>query len=248
MADNLLDLDFVQASRSIYRIMSFTRLIELFRIESYPFVRPEKWDDPFETYLSGATYLHRGRSITLPLRQIVYGSCWTKKSTSDAMWRIYSPDKLAVRIKTTPNILATNLDEALGKRTRAKWFIGRVQYLRERDILNRAESTARDILQDKTDIAAARSYLFKRNAFSHEDEVRILLIDRNARPKDGVLMLPLNPHRVIQSVLVDPRAPDAVVHMYRSYLKSEFGFAQRVQQSRIYTPPKPLVIDLDRAK
>ena len=31
----------------------------------------------------------------------MFAQCWGKKSMSDAMWRIYSPDHLGVRIKTT---------------------------------------------------------------------------------------------------------------------------------------------------
>jgi hypothetical protein len=244
MRDNFLNLEWTDPSRSIYRIMSFTRLVDFFRTQRYDLVRTEKWDDPFETYLSGATYLYKGGTISLALRQIVYGSCWTKKGASDAMWRIYSPDKVAVRIKTTPNLLAEALDSALARKSRAKWFIGRVKYHSERDILNRAESIATDVYNDRTDTSAARSYLFKRNAFSHEDEVRILVVDRSSRPKDGVLSLAMSPGDVIQSVLVDPRAPESVVHMYKSYLKSEFGFTRSVQQSQIYRAPKPLVIDV----
>lgn len=47
--------------------------------------------------------------VTFGFRSDFYGQCWTLKSTSDAMWRIYSPKKDAVRVRTTIRKLAESL-------------------------------------------------------------------------------------------------------------------------------------------
>lgn len=232
---------------SVYRIMSFARLCELFEYRRFTLVRPEKWDDPFENYLSSAVYRRGSSTIEIGGRRSIFGSCWTRRAASDAMWRIYSSDKTSVRVKTTPLRLANSLDSALAKRSAAQGFIGRVEYLPERDIVSTARDRAIALYKSTTREAIASTYLFKRNPFSHEAEVRVLVVDGNARPAaGGLLHLPLNPSELVESILVDPRAPDSMVEMYKRHLQAAYGFKKHVAKSTIYRPPKPLVIDLGK--
>ena len=229
----------------MYRILSFARLCELFDDSKLTLVRPEKWDDPFENYLSGAVYVRGDSKIEISGRRTVYGSCWTQRAASDAMWRIYSPDKSAVRIKTTPKTMSESLNSALARRSSAQGFIGKVKYLPERDIVRTARDHALTLYKAHTREAVAETYLFKRNPFSHEAEIRVLVADGNARPTaGGLLQVSINPHELIQTVLVDPRAPASMVKMYKGHLKSAYGFDKHVAKSTLYTAPKPLVVDL----
>lgn len=242
--ERFLNLKPEELDRPIYRITTFSRLVEHFRTGKFALVRAEKWDDPFENYIAGATYKQGKGTISLALRQVVHGSCWTRKSASDAMWRIYSPDKVSVRVSSTPRLLGEALDLALSQSPRSSWFIGRVTYLRQSEIVSRAATLAEEILKSDSEAAAARSYLYKRNSFSHEDEVRILVLDRHQRARKGVLPLMLDPFRVIKSVLVDSRAPEAIFDVYKAYLKKELNYQGRVTKSTIYRPPAPLVVQL----
>ena len=245
MRATILNLDSIEASRSVYRIISFVRLCEFFESGKMTLVRPEKWDDPFENYLSGAVYKQGQATVELGVRRSVYGSCWTLRAASDAMWRIYSPDKTAIRIKTRPRLLAKALDEALARKASASAFVGKVQYLSEREIVARARTHAMRLYKESSPTTVAESYLYKRNPFSHEAEVRVLVIDRNARPAaGGLLQLTVNPHDLVESVLVDPRAPASMVQMYKGHLTAAYGFKRHVGRSTIYNNPKPLVIQL----
>jgi hypothetical protein len=230
--------------RSIYRFSTFARLVEHFRTGQMAFVRPEKWDDPFENYIVGVRFETGGGHLDLGLRHTFHGSCWTRKSVSDALWRIYSPDKMSVRIRSTPRILGKCLDTALAKYQRSKWFVGRVTYLPQRKIIEKAATLAQHILKDRSEVAAANSLLFKRNSFAHEDEVRVLVIDRHQKARQGVLKVNLDPHQVVHSVLVDSRASDDLVHVYASYLKEKLGFKGRVSRSTLYSPPERLIVKL----
>lgn len=238
---NLLDTDL---DRPIYRYVSFARLVEHFKTGKFGLAKTEKWDDPFENYIAGATYKQGQGTIKLALRRIAHGSCWTRKGVSDAMWRIYSSDKLAVRISSTPRLLGAALTTALSKADRSRWYIGSVTYLPQSKILERAENLAKEILKSKSDLAAAKSFLFKRNSFSHEDEIRILVIDRHGRSRGGILSLAIDPFQVINSILVDSRAPEAIFDVYKKYLKTEIGFTGRIAKSTLYRPPEQLVINL----
>ena len=117
----------------------------------------------------------------------------------------------------------------------------------ERDIVGTARDRAIALYKSTTREAIASTYLFKRNPFSHEAEVRVLVVDGNARPAaGGLLHLPLDPNELIETILVDPRAPDSMVEMYKRHLQSAYGFKKHVAKSTLYRPPKPLVIELGK--
>jgi hypothetical protein len=108
-ADNYLNLPMSHIDRPVYRIISVKRVIELFQRRQNVLVKPSLWDDPFENFILNSHILIEGRKLTLRSRNYVYGQCWTRHAASDAMWRIYSPEKNGVRIRSTPRRLAEGL-------------------------------------------------------------------------------------------------------------------------------------------
>src|SRR5574343_340232 len=74
---------------NLYRIMSFDRAAAILSTGKLYFSHPSVWDDPFE------------RAIIHPLSKDVFAQCWCRTAISDAMWRIYSPHGLGVRVATT---------------------------------------------------------------------------------------------------------------------------------------------------
>jgi len=235
-----------ELDRPIYRFTPFSRLIEFFRTGEFALTRTSMWDDPFENFIVGVRFKIGRATLDLALRNVVHGSCWTSKSVSDALWRIYSPDKLSVRIGSTPRLLGTSLQEALTKYPHSQWFIGRVQYLPQASIVRSATTLAKEILKDKSETAAARSVLLKRRSFSHENEVRVLVIDRHLKSKGGILKVKIDPHKIVRSVMIDSRAPKEVSEMYRTHLVEQLGFRGRITQSTLYDLPDRLVVELDR--
>ena len=233
-----------ELDRPIYRFLAFERLIEIFRTGKFALTRTDKWDDPFENYIIRVRFKSGNGTLDLGLRRRIYGSCWTQKSVSDALWRIYSVDKLSVRIASTPRIIAQALGigEKAGHRS---WFIGKVAYLPQSEIVKNAASLARKILTSESEIAAARSVLFKRRSFTHEAEVRVLVIDRGDRRIGGIVTSPLDPHAVIRSVMLDSRTPKGTAEMYRRHLRDHLGFRGPVKNSKLYDLPARLVIKVD---
>lgn len=89
------------------------------------------WDDPFENFiLQGRGRTSNGRTVSFGMRESLFGQCWTLNWESDAMWRIYSPDKNGVKIRTTIKKLFESIYNAIptGKRN-VSCFIGKVEYL-----------------------------------------------------------------------------------------------------------------------
>ena len=229
-------------NKFIYRYLSFSRLVEIFSTNTYQLINPSLWDDPYEQWLTSAKFDLGSDQLDLGFRNSFFGSCWTKKNSSNAMWRIYSPDKSAVRIRTTPKLLGDAIQQALGPASKSIAFIGKVQYLSQAMISEKAESLAIATLSTQSELAAAKSLLIKRSSFSHEEEVRILLVDRSFNEK--VLPISIDPHNVIQSVMIDSRAPIELIDVYKKYLKDTLGFKGRVSKSTLYDHPPPLNISI----
>jgi hypothetical protein len=182
---NLSDSDII---KPIYRIISFDRLIKLFNSNSLTLVKPGKWDDPFENIISKTKIYTENSFVEVGLRDNVHGICWSKRSVSDAMWRIYSSDKKAVRIKSTPEIISRNVDSWLKSHSNSKCFIGKVDYITTKDIRQKAKDFTKRVMAGKTERSIAESLLFKRNSFSHEEEIRVILIDNDGASTNGLLM------------------------------------------------------------
>jgi len=234
----------------IYRIISFERLVQIFKSTQMAFVKPEKWDDPFENFIA-KTKIDLGTSmgssfLELGIRKNSHGTCWTRKAISDAIWRIYSHDKKSVRIKSTPEVISRNIIKGLKIYTKSKLFIGKVEYLTTDQIKTTAKKFAKSALSGESCKAAAEALLFKRNSFSHEEEVRVLIIDQHDVSKDGVLNINVDPHDLIQSVVIDSRAPPELVDVYTVYLKYVLKFNGNVSKSTLYDIPKPIKVKIKR--
>lgn len=240
---SFIDFTSEEKKKAIYRYSDFARIVQMFQKQEITMVIPGKWDDPFENYITNPMYKHSdGSSSKLIITSVLHGSCWTSKSVSDAMWRIYSPDKIAVRVKSTPELLGNALASGLKKHSDSNWFIGKVQYLSQKKILHKAELFASRILNDQSEIAAAKCLLLKRSSFSHEQEIRAFVFDRHRKSQKGILKIKIDPHEVIQSVLVDSRAPDEWLDIYSTYLKEKLGFKGKVSKSILYKPLEQLTI------
>ncbi|CAN7149010.1 DUF2971 domain-containing protein [Acidovorax delafieldii] len=211
----------------LYRILDFSRAVQIFENESLYFAHPQTWDDPYEARVE-----HQSSHA-------LFAQCWCQLGVSDAMWRIYSPNHLGVRISTTTK----KLSYAVRATTRPlgyAWEAGPVKYLTQRD-LNRRVREISGSLQKKFDLATAVEILYmKREAFSHESEWRATIycpdVDR-AKVQKGVTVA-VNPHEVIDSILLDPRAPQELVDAFTYYFKEKLKFKGRVARSVLYKSPQ----------
>ncbi len=176
----------------IYRVVTVERLLEMFRDRKIVLVKPRKWDDPYENFLLNAKGMTpNGEEVDFEqTRERFYGSCWTTTEESDAMWRIYAPDKNGVKIKTTAKKLFREFWEANANISRGlSCFIGKVKYFDEAEIENilRGKEQVKEFFDNLTESSRnqLKTLLIKREEFSHEEEVR--LIFRNSNPENANL-------------------------------------------------------------
>ena len=211
----------------LYRILDFSRAVQIFESESLYFAHPQTWDDPYEARVE-----HQSSHA-------LFAQCWCQLGVSDAMWRIYSPNHMGVRISTTTKKLSAAV-RATTRPLGYGWEAGPVKYLSQHDLNLRVREITGS-LQKKFDLATAVKILYmKREAFTHESEWRATIycpdVDR-ARVQKGVSVAD-NPHKVIDSILLDPRAPQELVDAFTYYFKEKLKFKGRVMRSVLYKSPQ----------
>jgi hypothetical protein len=207
----------------LYRIIRFEHLVDMFENSVLYFSRPSAWDDPYEL------------RIDHPAMNEVFAQCWCRRGVSDAMWRIYSPNHFGVRIKVRRPKLLDQLALAKPHVPFNSRKIGAVKYRRqsEIDIFHKALVQQ---LEDKYEPRKALdSLMYKRNAFNHEVETRVLLHAKNVPITQSGIRVPINPHNLIETILADPRMPDPVFKAFTHYVCGELGFVGRFGKSTIYS-------------
>ncbi|WP_314724912.1 DUF2971 domain-containing protein [Enterocloster bolteae] len=235
----------------LYRFISLEDFLSLLFLKKDSFKKPYEWEDTYEGALfklikndkvNGALIQKLEEKSSKKFEQVVtayeriilsaklcYAKCWSLCEESDAMWRIYSYDKKAIRISTTIKHIKQILEES---RTKYSTKICKVSYKMTAD---NVESIILPISNCDSSIAP---YFYKRDAFEHEQEVRIVIFSQNEwikklRAMDNIiceqnnyegklnkirndwlkfdkgenrLSIDIEPKRYIQSVLVHPQS------------------------------------------
>ena len=201
------------------------------------------WEDPFENFiLSSSIRFPSGQIYSQGNRDSVYGQCWTLQSASDAMWRIYSPSEDAVRIRTSPNRLAKSIMVSPAVRPHTV-RIGRVKYLSQTVLTRFARNCFRT--GETAYTAMGKTLLVKRLAFKHEREVRALIFapaGERAKAKPDLLACPVNPHELIDQIMLDPRYSVENADAVRKRIVRQTGFRGQILRSLLYAPPPRLLL------
>ncbi|MCH5542227.1 DUF2971 domain-containing protein [Pseudomonas syringae pv. syringae] len=212
--------------------MDFTRVVQIFEKGELYFARPSTWDDPYEQRIKHAQ------------DHAIFAQCWGRSPISDAMWRIYSQHGAGVRISTTLNKL-TDVMKATCKERNYLRRIKQVEYFSQKEIDEITKKIAQD-LRESFDIGRAVDVLYmKREAFSHEAEWRAMFFTKKeSREKEEKgISIKIDPHKFIDRILLDPRAPDELVRAFEFYFKEKLGFKGNVQRSSLYKIPEPYIIE-----
>jgi hypothetical protein len=230
------DLDIV-----VHRTFSFDRFVDLIRSNENGLVSPGLWDDPFENFLLAHTLVRTpdGELGTLePLAADWYGQCWTATADSDAMWRIYSATHTGIKATARLGDLLDGLAASAHLSPRLQTFAGRVEYRDQQAIAAHMSSlTFTDLALGGTNDRFAELLCVKREAFAHEDEIRLLYCDVEPKRGNGtVYRYGLDPNTVLRSVEVDPRTSDQVAAGIISQLRSE-GLTIPAFRSTLYDAP-----------
>ncbi|EJL6845488.1 hypothetical protein VCSRO70_3498 [Vibrio cholerae] len=239
---NLEESDF---STYIYRTIPLNRLYELFQDRENTLVKPSLWEDTFENFvLKTKLRDEQNQVIEYNIHDRMYGQCWTQERASDAMWRIYSPDKQSVRIRTTIGALLDSISMATVNRAKCDHCIGKVEYVCEQELIGRATAT----FSENGEITFGglfRSLLIKRRAFRHENEVRLMFCDwSETAGLQNVFKYDIEPHELISQMMLDPRLTYEEAEALKAEIRKQTGYQGDIKRSLLYRLPKSLTIDV----
>lgn len=212
--------DDLKPNQKIYRYLNIKQFISMLENNKTYLTRIIDWEDTWEAPLKRIPIDSDMEEPNeyFETYDYIYGQCWSKNGDSDAMWRIYSPNKDGIMIQTTVSRLmdSMELDNVL---------IAPVIYFS-----NLQEGL--DELYEKPYDDHLAGALLKRIAFSHEEEVRLLTIPYdNVKSKNVDVDIDFN--RLIEHIILDPRCEDWYLQTIIKYCE-RIGLTVRPTKSELY--------------
>jgi hypothetical protein len=211
-----------ELDRPLYRIFPLWAFEDMLRVRRLVLVPPSYWEDPRED-IPESIIMQRPDNKQKGLSSYLNPArcqCWSFESESDSLLRAYSrvtidelhkrntePRNEGVMVRTTPRKLSEALTEWADRVTWGKFYLGRVEYLPHEE----ASQKIVNILSNKGPVEIGRgenraqSLLLKRQAFSHEDEVRLIWVCDVQRDVPKPMTVNANPNDFIEEVTFDPR-------------------------------------------
>lgn len=239
----ILNFDNVAPETPVYRVYPIDRLVELFKDRKNTLVKPALWDDPFENLVFQQTALLRnGQRVCFSnVRERYYGQCWTLNTEeTDALWRIYSPDKKGVRVKTTFQKLWDSYYNPNYLWAMIAFYIGKIQYETVAEIKAFLENPDNlEMIFDTSGAGSVQTLLIKRTEFKHENEIR-LVYAANTETDDltkKIYQYEIDPNDLIDELLFDPRFEEVDNFVNREAQMRAFGFTKTIDKSSLYQLP-----------
>ncbi|MEG0773325.1 hypothetical protein [Clostridium sp.] len=223
--DKALKLD-----TKLYRYMSLSQFISFIEQRKTYLTKLLFWEDTWEVptrklFDDGEQCLYNN---TYNLNDL-YGQCWSLEGVSDALWRIYSRESEGILIQTTVEKFQLIEEVKFGVLSPVIYYENLVEVLQGL-ALNKVVNN--DLIQG----------LFKRKAFEHEKEVRLIALRKdigtiNEYDELSHIEISLDPIEFIEDIVIDPRAQDWYVNTIKEYCKRA-GFKILPKKSDLYCSEK----------
>lgn len=233
-------------SQKIWRYMDFTKFLDILDRSELFFPRADKLGDPFEGSLPKSSIEERNLTLektyrpeffkyivpkeeapkalsraTKNLRKSYAISCWSmSEEESAALWQLYRSSQGGVAIQTTVGRLKKSFE-----REKRDIYIGEVKYI----------NYVRDSIPINN---ALYPFLYKRESFKHEQELRAVIFSTNFVTEGGFLKrisypegycVQIDPDILIENVFVSPVTPKWQNELVKSML-SKYGLKRKVSK------------------
>ena len=226
-------------NQPLYKFYSMRALVPLLTTGQLYIDRINSWEDVYENFFLKERFYSREMRQTIDTSQYsndIFGQSWTSIPETDAMWRIYSPDKLGVRIETTAKKLFSAV--MVDSRSLGGTLLGEVMY-EEQDAITKFIIDW--ITKDKNSMFRALlpiTHFLKRKEFEHEHEIRLIKsIDSNSEELVNSvkrLAFRININDFIESYRLDPRLDNATFETQKEYLINLGADSSKISRSHLY--------------
>lgn len=197
------------------------------------------WEDPYENFFLKEQFVKEGdmnKSYSTSVDNLIkglYGMSWTMQEETDSLWRIYSQDKLSVRISTTVEKLATTVCSEDNK-----WdvWIDKVHYKTEVEINEWLDKCLVTATAQQFVNKMSESFFIKRKAFVAEKEFRIIAnyYDNGKRIRPSFICYKIDPNCFITDFIIDPRLTNYEYEGVKAALVAAGAKADAIKQSSLY--------------
>ncbi|MFF2481307.1 DUF2971 domain-containing protein [Paenibacillus sp. NPDC058071] len=208
----------VEGDLPVFRYQTLSQFMTLIEKSEMYLSRITTWDDKWEAPFDQLPTVNDDgtfRYASYNSRQDLFGQCWTSNGESDALWRIYSPNKEGVMIGTTAK-------KFLDLKGIHNGLFGKVAYSDFKEIT--------EFPQGMLDQA-----LVKRKAYEHENEYRLVTVFQEPEFANiNYVNISVELNDFIESVTIDPRASKWFVEMVECYCKRA-NLNAPVVQSDLYS-------------
>ena len=243
----------LDGSRDVYKYIPLKYLKILIKDSKLRIDKVTTWEDPYENFLLKNNFYTDTElygEVPVSTEEVLertYGQSWTSSKESDAMWRIYSKytqnaeeknisylDEVAVRVKIKVDNLfdiVYTVDECM-----ATTSIGEVEYLSDdkvNEFLDTKELTTNPN-NIKWDTDPINCLYIKRLPFSHEAEVRIIILHDTEQQKEKFLSYDISDLSVFEEFILDPRLEDDEVTFITNELVQLGVDKGKVAKSSLY--------------
>lgn len=245
--NNTIDID---QDQTVYRVLSYPRLLEVIRSNSLSLSRPSTWKDPYENFILNAIgELKDGTRVNLSdIRDSYYAQCWTEREECDGLWRNFKSKKTpSVRIKTKIKKLMNEFYDITNIFHSLSYFCGKVTYYPEKEIV--------ELFDDEIDFSVItgqslffeHGLLIKREQFSYENEIRLIFrkpnsptIDlkkiKNKWDNSDYFNYSIDINNVIEEITIEPWVTDADFVTMEKEIYS-LGYTGNINKSNLYERP-----------
>lgn len=222
-------------------------------------VQPELWVDPYELlpWRCQITQLKPKFKAVMshPYMIPVYAQCWSATGESETLLKAYScvildektsrnkfPDEEGVTVKSTPRKLLESLQAWAPSGQENCCFIGKVKYFNEVDARAKVGEAFGGQFPLKTfsPRQMAELLLIKRNAFEHENEIRLIYIETQETSPPDRKEWTVAPNEIFDSVMFDPRLSGIELKEREESIRT-LGYEGAFVTSRLYSVPLLMV-------
>jgi hypothetical protein len=260
MADNIIHIQ--DPDQPIYRIFPLWYFEEALRVKNIVLVHPSTWEDPFEvlSMFIAVEQNINGKRTQEPINSSftkVFAQCWSATEESDTLLRAYSrvvkdqhvrrnilPRDEGVCVRTSPRKLLNALETEMQGGLVGRCYIGSMQYMSQDALFQKISDAVgqygKNVFDQPNNLV--KLALLKREAFSHESEVRLIFISDNSTPGTQSIRVKIEPNILFDEVTFDPRL-ETFERKEREALAKNLGYTGNIVESYLYQRPE-LVIRL----
>lgn len=191
------------------------------------------WEDPYENFFLKQHFVQPGRKdpyvMVDNLTAGLYGMSWSLQEETDSLWRIYSPDRMSIRISTTVEKLVETVSSEDDK-----WdvWVNSVDYKTDEEIKNWLSQCKAIKEREQFIEKMSESFFIKRKAFEAEKEYRLVV--NYAKEIKPTICFRCEPEKMITSILVDPRVNEYEYDAIKASLISYGVEEAKIAKSGLY--------------